>query len=834
MYKRHTRAPRAWLLSGACLAASMAATAAAADPSDFNTPEYFASGALDQIGANEAYALGYTGAGSTIAIFDSGIDPTHPEFTGKLNGGYDFSFDTPDLSDINGHGTHVAGIAAASRDGSGMHGVAYDADIMAFNILTGATTVSVMEDLFAGVGQMIESGVRIASNSWITFFDRGDPDALDYLYTNFKYAQDNDVIFVFAAGNFSDEKPWDPADTPEIFPDLQKQFLAVVAVDENNVIADFSNRCGNNAPWCIAAPGVDIYSTVPGGGYTALSGTSMAAPVVAGALAVIEQAFPYLTSEQLVQMLLTTATDLGDASIYGHGLLNLGAAVRGPGSFTTDWNVDTDGSNSFWISNIAGPGGLTKSGAGVLTLNGANTYTGDTIIDGGILVIGDAAHPFAHILNSVTVNTGGILGGHGTVFGDVVNSGGVNPGASVGILTIAGDYIQDAVGSLIIDVTPVAASQLLIGGSASLDGAFRVNYAPGAYPAVTRSVLETGGTVSGRFSSVGGTRVDMLQFLSYAPAQVNLTLQPASNDIVPSLTTAQIETVHRSNRDLLARAGSDTGPWIEAMRVVDRFDATAGVRGFEADGAGIAFGAAGRVNPAFTLGVAGQYTRLDVEPSGGTPTGGNADLYQGAVYGSYALGETTVAASASFGYADVDTSRQFTAISGPQSTRTAYDVWIGSTSVHASRQLTAGAFSVTPQAGFSYVYLYREGATEQGAPGFDLTLLAEKTESLRAFAGAELSRAYETPGGAKLLPVLRARYSHELESDRRSVDATLATGSSRARTYGVFPERDVVEVGAGIRARLGDRLDLRLDGDVALPVGNYASYAVSAGLDVRF
>lgn len=834
MYKRHMRALRVWFLSGACLAAFMIATAAAADPSDFSTPEYFASGALDQIGANEAYALGYTGAGTTVAIFDTGIDPAHPEFAGKSISGYDFFFETPELSDINGHGTHVAGIAAASRDGSGMHGVAYDADVMAFNIILGATMTSVMERLFAGVDWMIENGVRIASNSWITFYDRSDPDQLDYLYTNFKYAVDNEIIFVFAAGNFSDTKPWDPADTPEIFPDLQKQFIAVVAVDENNVIASFSNRCGSNAPWCIAAPGVGIYSTVPGGGYGDESGTSMAAPVVAGALAVIEQAFPYLTSEQLVQMLLTTATDLGDASIYGHGLVNLGAAVRGPGAFTTDWNVDTDGSNSFWFSNIAGPGGLTKSGSGALILNGANTYTGGTVVDGGALVIGDAAHPLASVLNSVTVNPGGTLRGHGTVFGGVVNSGAVNPGASVGILTIAGDYVQDAAGRLIIDVEPAAASQLLVGGTASLDGAFLVNYAPGAYPADIHSVLEAAGGVSGRFSSVGGTRADMLQFLTYAPAQVNLTLQPASNDIVPSLTTAQIETVHRSNRDLLARAGSETGPWIEATNAADRFDASGRVRGFEADGAGIAFGAAGEIGPAVTLGVAGQFTRLDVSPTGGTPTGGNADFYQAALYGSYVLGETAIAASASFGYADADTSRQFAAISGPQSTRAAYDVWTGSSSIRASRQMKAGAFSVTPQAGFSYVYLYREGATEQGAPGFDLNLLAEKTESLRAFAGAELSRVYETSGGVTLLPVLRARYSHELESDRRSVDSTLATGSSRARTLGVSPERDVVEVGAGIRARLGDRLDLRLDGDFALPVGNYASYAVAAGLDFRF
>ncbi|MEW6091077.1 MAG: S8 family serine peptidase [Pseudomonadota bacterium] len=834
MHRHHAKASWPGLLAALSVVAAMGAVpAAAAVPSDFETPEYFASGALAQIGASEAYALGFTGAGVTIAIFDTGIDPAHPEFAGKTISGYDFFFDTYELSDLVGHGTHVAGIAAAGRDGVGMHGVAYDADIMSFNSLLGATLTSSMERLFAGVDMMIENGVRIVNGSWITFYDRTDPDLLDYLYTNFKHAVDNEIIFVFGAGNFGDEKPWDPADTPEIFPDLQKQFIAVVAVDENNVIAGFSNRCGNNAAWCIAAPGVDIYSTVPGGGYEYMSGTSMAAPLVSGALAVLEQAFPYLTSEQLVQMVLTTATEMGDPDTYGRGLLNLGAAVRGVGAFETDWTIDTDGHVSSWFNNIGGPGGLTKSGAGVLILNGANTYAGGTTVAGGMLVIGDAAHPLASIVNAVTVHSGGILRGHGTIFGSVMNGGGVNPGASVGILNIAGDYIQNASGSLIIDVEPAAASQLLVGGVASLDGAFRVVYAPGAYPAAVHSVLEAAGGVSGRFNAVSGTRPDMLQFLTYAPNQLNLTLQPSSSDIVPSLATAQIETVHRSNREWLSRAGSGEGAWIKAVNAADRFDATDGARGFKAAGTGLAFGVSGRFDADITFGAAGAFTRLDVDPRGGAPASGTADLYQAALYGGYAMGETAIALSASFGYADADTSRQFNSLSGPQRTSSGYGTWIGAAALQASRPFMAGAYSVTPRAGVSYAYLGREGATEQGAPGYDLTFMQESTQSLRAFAGVEVTRGFEA-GGADILPALRLGLSRELHDDRRSADTMLAIGSSEARSYGVSPDRTVVEAGAGVRARLGERLDLRLDADAALPTGNRASYALSAALEFRF
>ncbi|HEY7803271.1 MAG TPA: S8 family peptidase, partial [Orrella sp.] len=112
--------------------------------------------------------------------------------------------------------------------------------------------------------------------------------------------------------------------------------IAVVAVDQALEIADFSNRCGEAADWCMAAPGVDIYATVPMSTYAGgdvWSGTSMAAPHVAGAAAVLRQAFPYMTARQIIEVILTTATDLGDTSIYGHGLLNLERAVKGPIEF---------------------------------------------------------------------------------------------------------------------------------------------------------------------------------------------------------------------------------------------------------------------------------------------------------------------------------------------------------------------------------------------------------------------------------------------------------------------------------------------------------------------
>ena len=114
----------------------------------FQTTEYLAMGggttgrALSMICASNAYARGYTGSGIKIGVMDSGIRTTHQEFSdvGKLNiaTGSDYVNSDNDPTDDNGHGSHVAGIIAADKDGTGMHGVAYDAKIYAFKVLNAA------------------------------------------------------------------------------------------------------------------------------------------------------------------------------------------------------------------------------------------------------------------------------------------------------------------------------------------------------------------------------------------------------------------------------------------------------------------------------------------------------------------------------------------------------------------------------------------------------------------------------------------------------------------------------------------------------------------------
>ena len=238
---------------------------------------------------------------------------------------------------------------------------------------------------------------------------------------------------------------------------LAGTLIAVTAADINATtnavtLAYFSNQCGAAADWCMTAPGVNIYSTVPMNKYAedGWSGTSMAAPFVAGAAAVLRQAFPYMTARQVIEVLLTTATEIDNSSPesirdFGHGLLNVGRAVRGPiqfghpslipgnpSIFAPIFAVDTQGYNSVWSNNISGVGGFSKAGAGILVLTGLNTYTGDTTITGGVLrVDGSIA------TSNLAVTSGATLQGIGTV-GNTSMAGILSPGNSVGTLNVNG------------------------------------------------------------------------------------------------------------------------------------------------------------------------------------------------------------------------------------------------------------------------------------------------------------------------------------------------------------------------------------------------------------
>jgi thermitase len=199
-----------------------------------------------------------------IAVLDTGIDKEHEDLVGKVMAEVNFT-DSPTADDIYGHGTHVAGIiAAAANNGAGIAGVAYDCRLM---------NVKVADDYGAFYGSVAARGIRWAVEHGadvinMSLFGMQPSPAMEEAIN---YAWSRGVVVVAAAGNGIGTKP--------AYPAYYSNCLAVVATDENDHLASWSSW----ADWVdVAAPGVDIYSTLPGNQYDSKSGTSMAAAHVSG------------------------------------------------------------------------------------------------------------------------------------------------------------------------------------------------------------------------------------------------------------------------------------------------------------------------------------------------------------------------------------------------------------------------------------------------------------------------------------------------------------------------------------------------------------------------
>ena len=295
--------------------------------------------------ASSAYARGATGDGIQVAVVDTGVDADHTDINANMvafTTGSDTVNSDDDASDDEGHGSHVAGIIAAEKNDSGMHGVAYDAQIYAFKGLDsdGAGSDTTLGNAFGLIENI--AAIDIINNSWGTNADCSSASACRALgstiYDNWEDLSQLSTpkITVFAAGNDSEDQPSGECQTMAYNTDISAVSVCVVAISystlgtDNGHLASFSNKCGKVSSYCIAAPGDRIYSLTESGSYTFANGTSMAAPMVSGGLAVIMQEFSSLTPSQVVNRLLTTANDSGEysqTSIYGHGLMNLNAAT---------------------------------------------------------------------------------------------------------------------------------------------------------------------------------------------------------------------------------------------------------------------------------------------------------------------------------------------------------------------------------------------------------------------------------------------------------------------------------------------------------------------------
>ncbi|MCX7770240.1 MAG: S8 family serine peptidase [Proteobacteria bacterium] len=318
----------------------------------------------------------------TVAVIDTGIDYTHPDLKDKVIKGPDYiNADTDPMDDL-GHGTHVAGIIGAkTNNGMGIAGIAWNSKVMAIKAI-GADGTGSDFDVIQGILYAANNpSVKIVNMSLGGNYSEAEEIAVDYLVNT------KGKLLIASAGNNNTNVPLYPAGFSTTFPN---KVIAVAAHKDDNCKASFSNY----GSWIsISAPGVNILSTFPMNmmDYVYLSGTSMAAPFVSAAAALLWSQNPTLTNEQIGQLLVTRTSPTplnrdgvcwpNDGSTFGR--LNLANLLENTTIVSEDFGI-------LYGIVMDAETGLPLSGATVTTKKPDNTITGKDVVP----VYGATIHPY--------------------------------------------------------------------------------------------------------------------------------------------------------------------------------------------------------------------------------------------------------------------------------------------------------------------------------------------------------------------------------------------------------------------------------------------------------
>ncbi len=224
---------------------------------------------------------------------------------------------------------------------------------------------------------------------------------------------------------------------------------------------------------------------------------------------------------------------LSGANSYSGGTLVSGGTLLGDtaslqGNITNNAQLVFDQqSNGIFTGSLSGSGSLVKQGSGMLVFNGNGAgFAGSTVVENGMLKVGDADPSAAVLGGDVTIGTGGTLRGHGVILGSVTNQGILRPGGSVGALTINGNLVQTVNSVLQIDTTPAGeASKLVVGGSAQLAGGLSIIGENGSWsPQTNYTILTSAGGISGTFATIDSNLAFLTPSLTYGATTLDLRL----------------------------------------------------------------------------------------------------------------------------------------------------------------------------------------------------------------------------------------------------------------------------------------------------------------------
>ena len=304
---------------------------------NLDTDEYRRSAGAVASNAIGAWQAGATGKGITIGFVDTGIDTSLSEFAGRIDSRSQDVAGSRGMGDPTGHGTAIVGIAAGARNDWGIQGVAYDATIFMARADNGcpASCTYDPDNVAQGIDAARAAGARVINLSMGGNESSAIADAV-------KRAANAGIVVIITAGNVGT----DPSDLARQLANVAPSNVIIVgALGVTN--PDGTVNYDRPATWTTPAAGSqNSFLSAPGwlvggtsapsaSGYDLFSGTSFAAPVVTGAIALLAQAFPTLTAQQLVTLLYVTADDLGAPgvdTIYGRGRLNIGRAFQPVGT----------------------------------------------------------------------------------------------------------------------------------------------------------------------------------------------------------------------------------------------------------------------------------------------------------------------------------------------------------------------------------------------------------------------------------------------------------------------------------------------------------------------
>jgi outer membrane autotransporter protein len=460
--------------------------------------------------------------------------------------------DDPNAKDV--HGSHVAGIIAAQKFSNvDMHGVAYDATVIPIRTIIanyapygyapGIDGTTAPLDYFASL-----QGVMVYNASYGPSVPNSAPP--QSVWANTLPSSQSEIqsilnvlqagkIIVAATGNDRENNPagrnpngmalypyiqpmhantgvYDDWGNNVDLSSLQRQnglIIGVMSVGSDKTAAYYSNYCGVTASWCVAAPGGDrkynfgVYSTVPDNTYAALQGTSMAAPTVSGAIAVLIQANPTYNAQDLSHLLFATTEDLGLAgvdAVFGYGLIRLDRATDGPTMLAANTNVSIAANITTYWSQLLNTQGVTKSGDGILSISGRTNAGGNVFAALGTLAVDGTLSMSSG--NSLSVAQPATLGGFGTINGNTTIAGTLSPGKMGNVSDLIGNNAVapntvlsgNSVGSLTfngnVTLTTAASTRIDIDGTTNVPGG------PGTYDKIyvtgAGNVYRAAGTVT--------------------------------------------------------------------------------------------------------------------------------------------------------------------------------------------------------------------------------------------------------------------------------------------------------------------------------------------------